>query len=110
MLSSPIRRSAAASSGPSPSASRSLSAPSSAASARSRQRSSLNTGTPISRDTSSTGSPTIRRSTTARLRATLQRWPGASGPAAGAPLAGGRHSVDRGRSADGLALILERRH
>jgi hypothetical protein len=41
MLSSPIRWSAAASSGPSVPGSRAFSAPSSAASARSRQRSSL---------------------------------------------------------------------
>ena len=56
-------------------ASRYFNALSNAASARSRQRSSLKTGTQISRETSSTGSPAISRSTTARLRATLQRWP-----------------------------------
>ena len=45
-----------------------------------RHCSSLNSGRPSSRESSSADSPRISRSTTSRLRAALQRWPGASGP------------------------------
>src|SRR5271165_2431411 len=84
MQSSPIRCIAAASSTLSASASRSLSAASIAACARSRQRASRYSGTPSSRESNSAGSPRISRSTTSRLRATLQRCPGANGPTLGA--------------------------
>src|SRR5215212_6046959 len=80
MLGSPIRCMAAASWPSAGSASRSFSAPSSAASTFCRHCSSLNTGRPSSRESNSADSPRIRRSTTSRFRATLQRWPGASGP------------------------------
>ena len=66
------------------SASRSLSAPSRAASAFSCHCSSLKMGTASSRERSSTLSLRSRRMTTSRLRATLQRWPGARGPTFGA--------------------------
>src|SRR5215212_7529521 len=89
MLSSPTRCRAAASWPSAGSASRSFSAPSSAASAFCRHRSSLNTGKPSSRESSSADSPRSSRSTTSRLRAALQRWPGASGPDVVPPSAGG---------------------
>ena len=63
MLSSPIRCMAAASSSLAGSASRSLSAPSRPASAFWRHCSSLNMGRPSSRESSSAGSPRIRRNT-----------------------------------------------
>src|SRR3954451_13082395 len=100
MLSSPIRCMAAASWPSAGSASRSFRAPSSAASAFCRHCSSLNSGRPSSRESSSAASPRISRSTTSRLRAALQRWPGASGPRAAPPLIAGLPW--RGDSADGL--------
>src|SRR5215211_1848997 len=88
MVSSPMRCRAAASWPSVGSASRSFSAPSNAASALWRHCSSLNTGKPSSRESSSAASPRISRSTTSRLRPALQRWPGASGPNAVRPPAG----------------------
>ena len=100
MLSSPIRCIAAASWPSAGSASRSLSAPSSAASALCRHCPSLKSGRPNSRESSSADSPRISRSTTSRLRAALQRWPGASGPSVVRPPSGATPCpVD---SADGL--------
>src|SRR3954449_5124343 len=79
--SSPIRRWASASSRSAGSSERSRSPVLSPARARACQRSNCQTGTPNCRETASTGSPRSRRSTTSCLRAKLQRWPGASGPA-----------------------------
>src|SRR5450756_1403697 len=80
IVSSPIRFIAAASSSLAASPSRSRNDPSIPDSARSRQRSSRYDGTPSSRDRFSADSPRSRRSTTSRLRPTLQRCPGASPP------------------------------
>src|SRR5450759_1646840 len=80
IVSSPIRFIAAASSSLPASPSRSRNDPSTPDSARSRQRSSRYDGTPSSRDRLSVDSPRSKRSTTSRLRPTLQRCPGASPP------------------------------
>src|SRR5690349_24585027 len=96
MESSPIRRWASASSRSAGSSERSRNPVLSPARARACQRSSCQTGTPTCRETASTGSPRSRRSTTSCLRAKLQRWPGASGPA---PAAGpGMDGMDELRS------------
>src|SRR3954469_3284963 len=79
--SSPIRRWASASSRSAGSSERSRNPVLSPARARACQRSNCQTGTPTCRETASTGSPRSRRNTTPCLRAKLQRWPGASGPA-----------------------------
>src|SRR5215212_2988227 len=89
MLSSPMRCMAAASWPSAGSAPRSLSASSSAPSAFRRHCSSLNTGKPSSRESSSAASPRIRRSTASRLRAALQRWPGARRLSVAAPATAG---------------------
>src|SRR3954468_1765508 len=81
------------------SVSRSFSAPSSAASAFCRHCSSLNSGRPSSRESSSAASPRSSRSTTSRLRAALQRWLGPSGPRAAPPLVAG--ALWPGDSVDG---------
>src|SRR5271157_4408835 len=59
--------------------------PTRAASAFWRHCSNLKIGRPSSRESSSALSPRSRRRTTSRLRATLQRWPGARGPIFAAP-------------------------
>src|SRR6185295_5758614 len=86
IVSSPIRIIAAASSSLTASPSRSRNDPSIPDKARSRQRSSRYDGTPSSRERFSVDSPRSRRSTTSRLRPTLQRCPGARPPAGTCPM------------------------
>ena len=86
IVSSPIRFIAAASSSLTASPSRSRNDPSIPDKARSRQRSSRYDGTPSSRERFSVDSPRSRRSTTSRLRPTLQRCPGARPPAGTCPM------------------------
>ena len=81
IVNSPIRFIAAVSSSLTASPSRSRNDPSIPDKARSHQRSSRYDGTPSSRERFSIDLPRSRRSTTSRLRPTLQRCPGARPPA-----------------------------